>query len=273
MTTLYSIKDWDALYENHDSRKLKRLNWVLIPNKHDGKSYRRIIQMKDGVEIFAAWILILQVASKCQERGILADKDGPLTPEDLALKTGVKESLFKKALSALSDNNIGWMSATDLPASPGNLPESPDVARQKGREGKGIEEGVCCAREENPVVPNFDLQLGQPYQDALALWGRLREEGGLKTFKDLKTRAGALTAAAMIENQEATLADIEIAIQNVLANESTRTKWSFEAVMKNFSMSYDGEFPDDRSKNAKAGYGERNDGEHLKASLKQFEGL
>lgn len=106
---LYSIRDWDDHFEVSQSRKLKTLSWVGIPCKHDGKSFRRLMLMPDGVEIFGAWILIVQVAAKCPVRGVLADPDGPLEPSDLAIKTGCPEELFDKALKTLSDNRIGWI--------------------------------------------------------------------------------------------------------------------------------------------------------------------
>lgn len=110
MAVLYSIRDWNDNFEVAQSRKLvKALDWVALPTKHDGKSFRRLMLMPDGPEIYGAWVLIVQVAAKCPKRGILADADGPLDTADLAIKTGCRQELFEKALKVLSAERIGWI--------------------------------------------------------------------------------------------------------------------------------------------------------------------
>lgn len=106
---LYEIVEWDATYECSQSRKEQRNRWVAIPNKHDGRGFNRIALHKKSVELFAAWILIVQVASKMPVRGVLSDKDGPLTAEDIALKTRFPSHIFELALSYLILPEIGWM--------------------------------------------------------------------------------------------------------------------------------------------------------------------
>lgn len=107
---VYVIRDWERLYENAQSRKCKQLSWVPMPNKHDGKGYRRLMKLKDGAAIYGAWCLIVQVASKCPTRGELVDDAGsPLLAEDLSDKTGVKSEIFERAFQVLSDKSIGWI--------------------------------------------------------------------------------------------------------------------------------------------------------------------
>lgn len=109
MPIAYQIKDWDELFEIAQSRKCERLHWVAIPNKHDGKGYRRIVRHPKCCEVFTAWILILQVASRQDKRGLLVDGDGPITAEDLADKTGFPEEIFELAFEVLSGPKIGWL--------------------------------------------------------------------------------------------------------------------------------------------------------------------
>lgn len=110
----YRIRGWDELFENAQSRKCARLTWVPVPNKHDGKSFRRLMGLPNGPSLYGAWLLLLQVASKCPERGVLADEDGPLTAEDLSLKTGCPESLFAEVFTELVSNKIPWLMAERL---------------------------------------------------------------------------------------------------------------------------------------------------------------
>lgn len=99
---------WDELFENSASRKLKALAWVPIPNNHDSVAYARLITSKGGPEIFAAWVLIVQLASRCAERGVLASSDGrPYDAADMAIKTRAPAGLFQKALPYLVE--IGWL--------------------------------------------------------------------------------------------------------------------------------------------------------------------
>src|SRR4051812_44415687 len=102
MPETYRVRDWDSLYENSETRKLKKLSWVPIPNRHDGKGYRRLLASPEGPGSFGAWILILEVASRCPTRGVLVDTDGPIDSRGMADKTGYPEKLFKTAFKLLS---------------------------------------------------------------------------------------------------------------------------------------------------------------------------
>ena len=143
----YHVRGWVELFENAQSRKCARLTWVPVPNKHDGKSFRRLMGLPNGPALYGAWLLLLQVASKCPERGVLADEDGPLTAEDLSLKTGCPESLFAEAFSVFTSDKIPWLGAERLDEN-GNvvaeweratspLPESSTGAGLNGREQNG----------------------------------------------------------------------------------------------------------------------------------------
>lgn len=112
MKPKYSIRGWETYFENSESRKVKTTRFVCVPNKHDGKSYRRLLKHDRATEIFCAWNLILQVASKCPTRGVLADEDGPLDAEDLHLKTGFPQAIFEIGFEVLSAEDIGWLEAT-----------------------------------------------------------------------------------------------------------------------------------------------------------------
>lgn len=162
---LFRIKDWELTFESAESRRVRHTRWVPIPNRQDGKSYRRLAQHPDAVPTFAAWCLMLEVASKLPERGVLKDEDGPLDADDLAFMTGYPAEIFETAFRVLSEPRIGWLeseqtsSEPDSPATPSNAQQDlsldTDVAGDAttGREGKGrVEEG----REEGEPDPPFD---------------------------------------------------------------------------------------------------------------------
>lgn len=111
---LVKVRNWDRNFECAQSRKVAGpLKFVAVPTKHDGKSYRRLMAHANGQAIYCAWILIVQVAAKCPTRGILADDDGPLTAEDLFIKTGCPSTLFEEAFEVLTSKPIGWLEITE----------------------------------------------------------------------------------------------------------------------------------------------------------------
>lgn len=140
------IRDWTKHYETAETRKLKHLTWIKVPNKHDGRGLTRLLRLPDGLAIFGTWILILQVASKMPSRGLLEDQDGPLEPQDIADKTGADPELIKRAFSVLSSKEIGWISQC--------LPESPEIPVANRREWKGMEgNGRVADGREDPGQP------------------------------------------------------------------------------------------------------------------------
>lgn len=160
---IYRIRDWDRHFETHDTRKMKRLAWVPIPNKHDGLGYRLLLQQPNGFQHYAAWLLIVQVASKCPNRGTLADDTGNgLTAEALAAKTGAPANVFAKAFAALVE--VGWLEAVaenlpvrreilpESPGTPGDSPgapgDSPGRIEGKGKEGNRTEQKELTASSE-----------------------------------------------------------------------------------------------------------------------------
>jgi len=136
---LYRIRDWDKHFEVSQSKRApKTLSWVAVPNKHDGKSFRRLIRRPNGVELYGAWQLIVQVASKCQVRGTLADKDGPLTAADISDKTGASETIISEALQVLSSPEIKWIERVGLSEStPSALRENSEHSPSTGQDKTG----------------------------------------------------------------------------------------------------------------------------------------
>lgn len=125
---LYKIRDWEKHFEKAQNRQLINAIWVPIPTKHDGKTFRRIMMMPNGLAMYGAWLLMVEVAAKCTPRGTLTDDQGPLTAEDLAIKTGAPEADFLEALSVLSSERIGWLEASDYEPIKGKLePRSSDT--------------------------------------------------------------------------------------------------------------------------------------------------
>lgn len=161
---LYSVSDWNDHYENNRSRLVKELAWVPVPNGHDGENYSRLITGKNAAEIFAAWILILQVASRCTPRGTLTRSNGsPHDPASLSLKTRAPATWFEKSLPALIE--CGWLYCKQLtdndtaPACRSSAASTSQPCQRGDEEGKGREQnGRELAASPTPRArdPIFD---------------------------------------------------------------------------------------------------------------------
>lgn len=133
--TTYAIRNWETYYENHETRKrCKSMSWVKFPNRHDGNGFRRCMSLPDAGTVYAAFCLAVQVASKTPERGVLADEDGPMTPEDLSFKTGLPAEAFARMFDVMSNPQfkIGWILATKNGKSADAGGKSAAVCRQIG---------------------------------------------------------------------------------------------------------------------------------------------
>jgi len=103
------VKNWSANFEKADNRRLKVFSWVAVPTEMAGKKFRRLSKMKDGIEIFGVFILMLELAGKMPEKGVFKDSDGDLSYDDLELMTGFPSKSFKKAIPVLCSDRIGWL--------------------------------------------------------------------------------------------------------------------------------------------------------------------
>ena len=97
------IRDWSAHFEQDRSRQWKHIKWVPIPNKQ-GAGYRKIMSEKNGLELFACWIALVQVASLCDPRGDLSK----YTLEDLSRLTLCDIKKLDIAISYLSQE-LDWI--------------------------------------------------------------------------------------------------------------------------------------------------------------------
>lgn len=159
----YRIVQWER-HENAESRKIRNLEWVSLPNKHDGLGFRMVARAADREALYGAWVTMVQVASRSERsrRGWLVRSGRPLGPEDLALMTGFRVKYFLRAFEFFQQSSLGWLELAECPflngESPGEAVELPGVVGEspstpgespgisvdggkilgtKGREGKG----------------------------------------------------------------------------------------------------------------------------------------
>ena len=110
MTTVLLIRNWAEHFETPESEKrLHRAYWVPFPNKQDGRGYKRIMAESDGRTIYGTWCPTVQMASKMPVRGLLADRDGPLSSDDIATKISATAQEVDRMIALLTEPKIGWL--------------------------------------------------------------------------------------------------------------------------------------------------------------------
>lgn len=185
----YRITEWHACHETHESRKLQYMNWVPVPNKHDGLGFSHLKAHQDKVELYCAFQLMIQLAGKAPRelRGWLARPGRPLDTRDMAAMTGFPQAIFEKAVQFFTAPEIAWLAYEELPATMAELPltrgqktgrntapsgesagatgesagQSGDAAGKKptGREGIEGREGAPAPgspAESEPLIPTVE---------------------------------------------------------------------------------------------------------------------
>ena len=152
---LYHIKDWQSHFETNETRKLSKLRWWPKPNKHDGLGYRRMASQKNRCELYAAWNLIADIASKTtptNRRGYLERGGIPLSAEDMGLTTGFPAEIFERALLFFASPEIQWL-CVESAGTPGNVPGTPGNPPAVLKEEKEKnEEKECYHRDSRTVL-------------------------------------------------------------------------------------------------------------------------
>lgn len=164
MSGVYVIRNWQTLFETNETRKLKTLNWWPHPNKHDGLGFRKMAAQPNAVELYCAWNLICDLASKttpANRRGYLERDNLPLSAGDMGCCAGFPADVFERALEFFSSDSIGWL----CKESPGTPADSPDASGKLPAEGKGREGTERRNGSPRPV----DLPEGFPATESEAV--------------------------------------------------------------------------------------------------------
>ena len=167
------ITDWDKHFENAGSRKLKRLEWVSIPNKMDGSGYTALVDHPNGAAHLGAWYAIVEIASRQEIRGLLPSLTG--TCRCLGRISRLPAAIFEEVIPRLIE--IGWIEeikgltdespkvSQDIPIS-ANKPAENGATRQN-MEWNGIEvqdkkEQQQPAAKSTPLLDGLETDAETP---------------------------------------------------------------------------------------------------------------
>jgi hypothetical protein len=165
----YRIKDWDDVFENHESRKLKSLRYVSWPARSDSEAFTRLMRTPEGVLAFGVFSALVSVAAKMTPRGVLADDKGPLDAERLATRIGAPEAIVASAIDLLASKKIGWLQDADETESDSAVTEapreSPAISRLPGDSGTGpflsspLPSGIGISPPSKNTRPSADVSI------------------------------------------------------------------------------------------------------------------
>jgi hypothetical protein len=125
---MWFIKDWKTIYETAESRKIKHLTWVAMPNKFDGRGFKRMMRHPDAPVALSCFLLMCQVASRVHKDhrdGRIGNSEAAYCACDLADITGMCEENFEKSFQLLSSQSIAWIEWRGNPRTTGRQPVTP----------------------------------------------------------------------------------------------------------------------------------------------------
>jgi len=174
MATLYRIKDWDKHFENAQSRKVTRLAYVLVPNKHDGDGYTELVcDHPNGPAHYGAWVATIQVGAKCEPRGSLMKDTGiPHDATSLSRKTRLPSELFTEAFPRLLQ--IGWLEALTVELPDGYQSSGSEVGKNRTELNRTeLNTKSVCAPEDQEENPSSFQEKTPPLAHTLIEWDRV----------------------------------------------------------------------------------------------------
>ena len=202
------VKDWAKNFENNRTRDMKKMQWIPVPNSHDGSGYTELVDHENGAAHLGCWLAILQVASKSEIRGSLLRKDArtPINLRSISRITRLDEEILKEAVTRLMSPEIGWLEEVELKeltennaqdcGNPAPCPHPTDE-EGKGMEGNGMK-GTEGTEEKFPH-----------------LMAELQKNPTIQTAK-----------AAIRSSHEAFRSVSDMHIENSLAGQPDKSRWA-----------------------------------------------
>ena len=163
---------------------MKSMQWVPVPNKHDGYGYTSLVSHENGAAYLGIWLAILQLASKSKLRGaLLRDEKTPHDAASICQITRLPTGLITETLTQLTSETIGWIEKLDIIEEPENLIEAitslTGSCKTTSEEGKGMEGN---GREGNGREPGG---IAAVHQGVINKWNEIAKREGLKPVKVL----------------------------------------------------------------------------------------
>jgi hypothetical protein len=151
------IRHWHNYFENGQTRRIKNLTYSLMPVDHNAIVRKTLL--RKGAEGYRALIVfaeLISIATRCPQRGLVVDAQGPITAERIAGATGMSDPDVRSGLELLASKEVGWITHV---ACPKKLIVSGSL--RTGRKGKPLQPELIHL--DNPSEDSPDLHVEWEY--------------------------------------------------------------------------------------------------------------
>lgn len=114
---VYQIKQWHGVFEDHNSRRLPKLNYVGLPVSRQSEVFTLLMESKDGLLAYGLFTgPIMRIAASCPVRGVLLDERGPYTADRVARRFNMPRKVVEVGWNLLIHESVGWLIETPADA-------------------------------------------------------------------------------------------------------------------------------------------------------------
>ncbi len=148
------IKNWQIYFENGQTRRIKNLTYSLSPVDYSSMTRKALLRKgAAGHTALAVFSELIDLATRCPQRGLLVEGTGPITPEDIAARTGIALEDVTQSLELLASKEVAW---TRYVACPKRLIVSGSL--RTGRKGKPLKPELVHVDNPHPESPDLHIE-------------------------------------------------------------------------------------------------------------------
>jgi hypothetical protein len=151
------IRHWHNYFENGQTRRIKNLTYSLMPVDHNAIVRKTLLRKgAEGYRALTVFAELISIATRCPQRGLVVDAQGPITAERIAGATGMSDPDVRSGLELLASKEVGWITHV---ACPKKLIVSGSL--RTGRKGKPLQPELIHL--DNPSETSPDLHIEWEY--------------------------------------------------------------------------------------------------------------
>lgn len=111
----YTIPQWADKHSSYEQARSGG-RWIKCPTSFDSMGYASLLTVKDGVRAFGTYVILAELAARCDPPGTLVKDGRPLAPSDISVMTRLPLAPLKRDLDTLSREPHAWLKRQTLEA-------------------------------------------------------------------------------------------------------------------------------------------------------------
>jgi hypothetical protein len=148
------IRHWHNYFENGQTRRIKNLTYSLMPVDHNAIVRKTLLRKgAEGYRALTVFAELISIATRCPQRGLVVDAQGPITAERIAGATGMSEPDVRSGLELLASKEVGWITHV---ACPKKLIVSGSL--RTGRKGKPLQPELIHLDNPSATAPDLHIE-------------------------------------------------------------------------------------------------------------------